>query len=331
MANNRIFYATQAVSIQPKDDDGTAFSSKYAAQGVQSVGLTTNYNLEQVFQLGQLEIYDQVEDIPEVEMTLNKNLDGTAPLYLLCMGGSAGIAGANGKTLPSVANNKLDAFLSVYPDVNSAATGTHEASAKMTDMYLSSVSYTFPVDGISTEDVTLVGNQKTWLASDPALTNSEYGSKTANRIVQRYSIDVSNLPYTSRVQSVTISTDFGREAINELGVMKPYYRYVNFPVEVTCEIEVIALDGDGVEAADDASCNTKLNNVGTGATIKMVVCGDTSSDGMEVDLGTKNKISSVNYSGGDTGGGNASITYSYQTFNDFIVSASGHFATAPAY
>lgn len=331
MANNRIFYATQAVSIQPKDDDGTAFSSKYAAQGVQSVGLTTNYNLEQVFQLGQLEIYDQVEDIPEVEMTLNKNLDGTAPLYLLCMGGKDGIAGANGQTLPSVANNKLDAFLSVYPDVNSAATGTHEASAKMTDMYLSSVSYTFPVDGISTEDVTLVGNQKTWLASDPALTDTEYGSQTANRIVQRYSVDVSNLPYSSRVQSVTISTDFGREAINELGVMKPYYRYVNFPVEVTCEIEVIALDGDGVEAADDASCNSKLNNVGTGTTIKMVVCGQSDAHGMEVDLGTKNKISSVNYSGGDTGGGNASITYSYQTFNDFIVSASGTFASAPTY
>ena len=329
MANNRIFYATQAVSIQPKDDDGTVFTTQYAAQGVQSVGLTTNYNLEQVFQLGQLEIYDQVEDIPEVEMTINKNIDGTAPLYLLCMGGSDGIAGASGKTLPALANNKLDAFLTVYPDTASAASGAYEKGAKMTDMYLSSVSFTFPVDGISTEDVTLVGNAKTWGDSDPAFT-TEYGSKTAPRVAQRYSIDVSSLPYSSRVQSVTMSTDFGREAINELGAMKPYYRYVNFPVEVTCEIEVVALDGDGVEATDAAACNTKLNNVGTGDTISITVCGASASDSLVVNLGTKNKISSVNYSGGDTGGGNASITYSYQTFNDFIVTGNGTFATCPS-
>tara|TARA_Y100000385_G_scaffold60759_1_gene59251 strand:+ start:7993 stop:8985 length:993 start_codon:yes stop_codon:yes gene_type:complete len=328
MANNRIFYATQAVSIVPKDDDGTEFSSQYAAQGVQSVGLTTNYNLEQVFQLGQLEIYDQVEDIPEVEMTINKNIDGSAPLYLLCMGGSAGIAGASGKTLPALANNKMDAFLTVYPDTASAASGAYEKGAKMTDMYLSSVSFTFPVDGISTEDVTLVGNAKTWGDTDPAFTN-QYGSKTAPRVAQRYSIDVSSLPYSSRVQSVTMSTDFGREAINELGTMKPYYRYVNFPVEVTCEIEVIALDGDGVEAADATTCNTRLNNVGTGDTIAITVCGETAGDSLTVNLGTKNKISSVNYSGGDTGGGNASITYSYQTFNDFIVTGAGTFGECP--
>ena len=328
MANNRIFYATQAVSIVPKDDDGSAFTSQYAAQGVQSVGLTTNYNLEQVFQLGQLEIYDQVEDIPEVEMTINKNIDGSAPLYLLCMGGSDGITGASGKTLPALANNKLDAFLTVYPDTSSAASGAYEKGAKMTDMYLSSVSFTFPVDGISTEDVTLVGNAKTWGDSDPAFTD-QYGSKTAPRVAQRYSIVTDDLPYSDRVQSVTMSTDFGREAINELGVMKPYYRYVNFPVEVTCEIEIVALDGDGIAASDTASCTAALDNVGSGDTIKIKVCGASAADNLTVDLGTKNKLSSVNYSGGDTGGGNASITYSYQTFNDFIVTGDGTFGECP--
>jgi len=328
MANNRIFYATQAVSFQPKDDDGTAFANKYAAQGVQSVGLTTNFNLEQVFQLGQLEIYDQVEDVPEVEMTVNKNFDGTAPLYLLCMGGQNGIAGASGKALPALANNKLDAFLTVYPDTSSQASGTYEAGAKMTDMYLSSVSFTFPVDGIATEDVTLVGNSKTWGDSDPDF-NGQYGDKTASSVAQRYSIDVSSLPYSARVQSVTMSTDFGREAINELGTMKPYYRYVNFPVEVSCEIEVVALDGDGVGASDAASCNNPLNNAGAGVPIAITVCGATSADSLTVSLGSKNKISSVNYSGGDTGGGNASITYSYQTFNDFVVTALGTYAACP--
>jgi len=38
-----------------------------------------------------------------------------------------------------------------------------------------------------------------------------------------------------------------------------------------------------------------------------------------INLGAKNKLSSVSYSGGDTGGGNATITYSYSNFNEMTV------------
>ena len=37
--------------------------------------------------------------------------------------------------------------------------------------------------------------------------------------------------------------------------------------------------------------------------------------GTVIDLGTKNKLTNVSYTGGDTGGGNATITYSYSNFN----------------
>ena len=37
--------------------------------------------------------------------------------------------------------------------------------------------------------------------------------------------------------------------------------------------------------------------------------------GTILDLGTQNKLSSVSYSGGDTGGGNATVSYSYSNFN----------------
>ena len=41
--------------------------------------------------------------------------------------------------------------------------------------------------------------------------------------------------------------------------------------------------------------------------------------GTVIDLGEKNKLSSVSYSGGDTGGGNATVTYSYSNFNVLTV------------
>jgi hypothetical protein len=42
-------------------------------------------------------------------------------------------------------------------------------------------------------------------------------------------------------------------------------------------------------------------------------------DGTVFDLGTKNRLSSVNYTGADAGGGNGSMTYSYSTYNDLYV------------
>ena len=50
MPNNRIFYACQAVAIaKTGHSSGSEFK---IMKGVQSVGLNTNFTLEQVFELG---------------------------------------------------------------------------------------------------------------------------------------------------------------------------------------------------------------------------------------------------------------------------------------
>jgi len=72
--NNRIFFAIQALGFAP---DGVVSSSGdpsgfVTAHGVQSVGITTTFNLEQVFELGQLELYENIEGIPDIELTAQK-------------------------------------------------------------------------------------------------------------------------------------------------------------------------------------------------------------------------------------------------------------------
>ena len=373
-ANNRIYYASQAVTLQPQNSDGTSIygggTSFYVPQGLQSVGMTTNFNLEQVFQLGQLELYDNIENIPEVEVTLNKVLDGTPTLYLMCMGGSDGITGSNDKDLAQLATNRVNFKLGIYKDTVTAATGTAVHWVTCSGMYLSSFNYTFPVEGNSTEEVTLVGNSKVWqsgnvLGGPPALAEfnratvpesnpSRLGFSTAPSITRRYNISPETIlptglgrkgaiplpsgdptdsvalrarPY---VNNITISANLGREAIYELGRMAPYFRYVNFPVEVTSEFEVTASDGDRVDASDfidKSGCGISYKNLDDHP-IRVVVCGSGTGDKLALDLGGKNKLTSVNYSGGDTGGGNATITYSYQTFNAFKVIASGTYAAS---
>lgn len=352
MSNRRIFYATQAIALRPQGETAAqAFANWYFPRGVQSVGITTNFALEQVFQLGQIELYDNVEEVPEVEVTINKVIDGTAPLYLICMGGSTGIPGANGKDLSALANNRVNFRLGIYPDVNEAATGTPASFVDCSGMYLSSVSFTIPTEGNMTEDVTLVGNNKIWNSAVNGWTTTSFfstgsdaGNMTAPSIGRRYRLNLDNtvvptgsgggIPVPAGrtkpiLQNITISTDLGREAINELGQMAPYFRYVTFPVEVTSEFEVIASSGDYVDANDFATstgCSNKTNLLDK--TVNVVICGTGTGSSLGIDLGAKNKLTSVNYTGGDTGGGNATMTYSYQTFNKLVVTGSGTFTSA---
>ena len=52
------------------------------------------------------------------------------------------------------------------------------------------------------------------------------------------------------------------------------------------------------------------------------------SDTTSFDLGSKNKLASVSYGGGSTGGENATCTYSYSTFNALTVNGPANNATA---
>ena len=57
--NQRIFYACQAVAIAPR---GTApLLQAHVVHGVQSVGMTSSFTLDQIFELGQVEIYENVD------------------------------------------------------------------------------------------------------------------------------------------------------------------------------------------------------------------------------------------------------------------------------
>ena len=361
MANNRIFYACQAVAIAPCFTAHTP-NNTIAIHGLQSVGITTNFNLEQAFELGQIQIYENIEGLPDVEVTLEKVLDGYALIYHLA---SPEATTAN---LVGRSKERCCVGLGIYGDEFDAVSGAAPVEVYMSGMYISSVSYTLPVDGNSTESVTLVGNNKEWLAGSNRLLTSTSslqlpfdqltgrGTDVPNAIagsggIQRRenvimsgciipksiirSINGASLTGISEasgnnwnnsvkspiahIQNISMSTDFGREDILELGRKTPYYRAPNFPIEVTCDFEVLSVSGDFVEAIE--SGRPEFNNTSDEGnntpeeTIKILL-----DDGTVFDLGTKNRLSSVTYGGGDAGGGNATTTFSYSTFNDLIVS-----------
>lgn len=369
--NKRVFYATQAVAIGDQAA-GTVIDSwssgtsvvgtgkLLVAHGLQSIGITTNFNLEQIFELGQLSLYENYEEVPEIEVTFEKVLDGYSLVYHL------GTVGAVAPTLTGRANARADVRMAVGFDTKGSmfAPSGNSGVAELycSGMYISSVSYTLGTDGNFTESTTFVGNDKQWLTGSDTgglltsgdgtlntiLSATVFGSDApvgvGNSVLRRQNLvigtggktlgsgvfttqvpnmleggssgNLTNSKYIIAgsgpfIQSVSISCDLARENIQQLGKKAPYYRYVNFPVDVTCDIEVTATAGDNVDAAEESK---NLSN----HSIQIVL-----DDSTVFQLGKKNKLTSVTYGGGDAGGGNATITYSFTNSNDFVVLHSG--------
>jgi hypothetical protein len=348
-SNSRIFYAIQSLGFAQHGVTGSGVGGLFdpsgfiTAHGVQSVGLNTTFNLEQVFELGQLELYENVEGIPDIELTVQKVLDGYPLLYHLAT------PAATSATLVGRSNERCFAALNIYPDTNDNASGVPLQSVGMSGMYVSSLSYTMNVEGNSTEDITLVGNNKAWVAaglthfapsvfdgSDAPLSLAASGgvARRENILmgsgcsmdsagiitgvsgsiwpVEINGIDangwnlVSGDSYAAHFQTVTISSDLGREELLELGRRGPYHRFVSFPTEVTCSIDTTSSEGDLIDALADPVGGANLTDQ------KIFIWVE---EGTRINLGAKNKLASVTYGGGDAGGGNVNVNFNYSNFN----------------
>lgn len=357
-STDRIFYAVQAVGIAPATGNGTtaitaipttgaggvlANGTPFVAtskgfewiHGLQTAGITTTFNTENLFEYGQLQVYQYIEDLPTIEITLEKVLDGHKCLYLQ----SVGQAGTG--NVFTAAKSSCSAYMVIYPDNFSSASGTGANSfLYCSGMYVGNVNYTFGVDGNFTESITLQGYDKKWYNPDtsvfttPFKTAATFDAPFVTGIARRNSIvlasstfptEVSNNIRTGsgNVQNISISCDFGREDNFELGTYRPYTKFTSIPLQTTCDFEVVSLSGDIVNASGDSVVRYDAP-IGTANAIKISLdingTGASTPSGLfEVDLGTAVRLKSVNYTGGDTGGGNASVTYSYVAFNTFSV------------
>jgi hypothetical protein len=374
MANNRIFYACQAVALAPCPTDENRFG---VLHGVQSVGINTSFNLEQIFELGQISIYENIEGLPDVELTIERVLDGYPLAYRLATRrvNINGSISDPGNSLVERTKNRCSAALAIYPDDKVVISGTPPMQVYMSGMYVNSISYTLPVDGNCTESITLVGNHKVWKNSTDQLVNKfkanlayptagtafnpipsgggfdipknlqpgtiaggvqrrenvvMVSSIVPRALLESYGLydvatDGSGNNWNAdlkvpkvHIQNIAISTDLGREDILELGQKAPYYRAPNFPVEVTCEFEVISISGDMVYAYEEGN-PAYIGTVRQGDNTSMEQISIMLSDGTKFNLGNSNRLSSVTYGGGDAGGGNSTSTFSYVTYNDLYV------------
>lgn len=331
MGQNRVFYACQAVGMA-----GTFGSEKYI-EGVQSVGVNTTFDFEQAFELGVLTIYENMEGVPSVEVTMERNLvSGVYPLWNTISRIGRTKNGLNDSNVPSeqvlgVGEARPSVVLQVYQEnttlANSNATPTY--SVLMSGMYLSNYSLNVGVDGPATESLTLTGNDYRWvkgashlLTGGPATTTGLTSAsglvlkrQDVNRLLVANVIPPSGYISGSGLQSISVSIDFGREDIFELGLKTPYYKSPTYPVEVSTEIEFIETN---TVTRDYGSLN--FTDSTTTDVTKNAVLGFSIGD-FGVFMGSGNRLTGTSTTGGDAGGGNSTITFSYQTFNELAIGA----------
>lgn len=332
-SNLRVYYGVYAIGFAPF---ATAPNTYTALRGLQSAGLNTSFNLESIFEIGQLDLYVQVEGLPDVELTLEKALDGYCPAYLQATNG------APAATLVGRSNQRTNVAMSIFQDTGGIASGTPLTQVVCSGMYPSQVGYNVTVDGNATETLTLVGNNKVratggfvfsgFAAAHGVTSLNPYAAEGVDRrqnLVMTGCLwplqipgisssgtndDVPNSGYSAHITSVRVSANLGREQLLELGRKAPFFRYVNFPVEVTTAIEVQTTGDDGVQA-------TEAGVLGGGNNLYSEHIRVAMQEGLVIDLGTKNKLTGVTWGGANAqrGGGNATCTYSFTNFNSMTV------------
>lgn len=362
MPNKRIMHAHHQVKI--KRDGG---GSWVVGHGVQSTSFSANSQLEDVFVVGQLQQYQNIEGLPQIEFTINKVLDGYPLIFCLAS------ADATTPTISARGNTKCLIAVDYFADTSDSATGTPLIHGEVSGAFFSNVQYTFPVDGNFTEQVTFAANNLVF-SDDPDMTQddpwtldaSPDGAFDTNNdsplavegVNRRQHINFDPVVFTSdvnsmnadpdctilppeidgisssgtnnrnaddtfkaNIQSITVSCTINREELLQLGRRGPYYRPIQYPIEATCEITTLSTSGrvpsmteDGILTAPGNTNPCLFGGNLSDRTIRIATC-----EGTRIYLGSKNKMQSYNVSGGDAGGGNLQVSYTYASKNSLTI------------
>lgn len=334
---SRTYFPIQAVGFAQNGASFSAASSFRAAKGVQTLGCTTTFNLEQIYELGQISLYENIENLPNIDITLEKVVDGYALLQHLAT------PQAVSPTLAGRYNdNRCEVAVALYPLNFDSASGTPLSYMFLSGMYVSSINWSIPIQGNITESVGLTCNDKTWYYAASGtpwngttqFANTDTPVLASGGVNRRENVNMSlsrwprSIPgisqggtfatginptgldgqYKAHLQNVSISVSMGRTDLLELGRRAPYFRYLNLPAEVSTTIEVTPIAGSG----DQVNAISTQDNT-QDETIYIVL-----DAGTRIDLGNKNRLSSITQQGGGTDGSNVSLSYAYVTFNDYI-------------
>lgn len=200
MARNRIIYASQSVWV-----DGEVLYR------VQSLGTTTSFTSEDIFELGHLDIIDVVDDVPAVTVTLNTNdfgdvrtfatlaqispakraMDATATSTNanLVAGGSTYLHGVALADFAVTCGNLTGVTLWA-PVQDECSIGTLANNIDQTmfldEVYINSLEFSYTTGANATENYGAETDNKMWLLNEGRFVNYETATLSGTNITDGY-------------------------------------------------------------------------------------------------------------------------------------------------
>lgn len=158
-ANKRIIFAAEQFCIAP-GSGFTAFNSGHAVHGVQSLGMKGDIPIQTIEELGQADPYEQLEDVPNFEVSAEKCQDGYPMMW------HKSTSQATYPTLLGRSADRCQLAFSIYDDTLSSASGTANYAVWHSGFYPANFNFNVPIDGPTVESMTWVGNTRKWYSAN---------------------------------------------------------------------------------------------------------------------------------------------------------------------
>tara|TARA_Y100000296_G_C5179860_1_gene263085 strand:- start:10976 stop:12139 length:1164 start_codon:yes stop_codon:yes gene_type:complete len=360
-ANNRIFYACQAVLFE-KVSTSTYSTNPTGASyltGVQSVGINGDLPSVTLPDIGRAQRKFQFYEKQSCEITIERIINQSDALfyqldpsdYTTSYTGThilktLGYQGDGLQHYDITILYTSDKFSHIGIEASgSDVDGNRTHSVTYEQCLITGLSYSFDVSGPITESITLTtrsirnNSDHTTLSYYSNLPLLATSASQSGAVLKRQDVDISTTAFPAEVTTMfdlsttapdgttilgitSMNIEIGLEytEISDVGLWRGsdgavneqfLYRYINLPVAVTASFT----------GATRQSFSTSMPNVddtfSTDRQIRVIVSKRVSGLPMYYvwDLGQKNYLTSINFAGGDVGGGNVEATLTYQ--NDY--------------
>ena len=311
MVNGRIFYACYGVAIKNGSDGSDAPGDGDFIKGVQSVGVSGGPSASSLLDVGRAKRKFVYYNKSDMQVTVERYITAGGLMFendddLLKTGQIGSMGDLTGFNVSLM-----------YGDDGSDALSSGAGALTYRDCLLTSLSYSLTVDGPCTESATFSTRNVTGGGGGFTVPGTEQGVTLKREHITGITMpsQVNALFSVGALQSIEIEVgidygelvDHGRWPGAEDQGEQNSNRYVVLPIQPSISYTGVVRQGGAPAIPNPADSLDETCKVVADATREI-----SSPSLFTWDLGTKNYMTDVSFSGGDTGGGNLTGTISYQ-------------------
>jgi len=241
--NNRVHFACLGVS---KCSDSTILNN------IISADLSADININNFFSQGSTKTVGTYTDTPNVQFNYTEYLQPFIPI-----GNEYGLNNVVGFKinigLDATESESYGGLFSGSSTLLSGVQGSPPHSAILVSLAnLTSLSYSFPVEGFFTTTRSFSGYSKKVKSPASSFTESEADPEVRRR--QHFTGTLPNGIASNAIQNIDVTYTINRTPVPEFATRKPYASYVNFPIETSVTFELLTqkLDSYDLDAMQTA-------------------------------------------------------------------------------